>query len=256
MKNKSKVPKERGEFIDELQDWFRQRNIFWTLISFVSLASIIILQIFFIFLSGINPHIRNAIFSLLVPLLVLFVLSIFWRRSTVTILSLAGAMSLYAGMFYVYSDLGAIQVIPFHIVNRLGYGTAHAAPSVGQIADFFFFTGIFALILAMAVAFRPSIFRAKGNQVSLSYPVWTNEDNPKLAYDTNVLSLIPIQGLLTSAERHLVVMYKYIQAMIGRKIYFVSPDDWVPQNTTYIIRDKESGSLIGIPKVPDGFNIW
>jgi hypothetical protein len=43
--------------------------------------------------------------------------------------------------------------------------------------------------------------------------------------------------------------------MIGGRIYFVSPYSWVPQGSD-IVRDKESGSLLGIPKVPDGFNIW
>jgi hypothetical protein len=229
--------------------------MFWGLISFISLLSIIILQVLFIFLSGINPHIRTGIDSLLVPLLVLFPVSIFWRGSTATILSLSGVLCLYVGMFYVYADLGAIQVIPSHIVNRLEYASTHAAPTVAEIADFYFFMGIFALILSLPVAFRPSIFRAKGNPVSLPYPVWTNEGNSKLAYGASVLSLIPVQSLLTYAEHHIVARYKYIQAMIGRKIYFVSPDDWVPQNSTYIVRDKDSGSVVGIPKVPDGFNI-
>ena len=74
--------------------------------------------------------------------------------------------------------------------------------------------------------------------------------------NNSVLSLIPVQSLLSFGERHLISNYKYIQVMIGGRIYFVSLDEWVPQSTTYIIRDKQSGSLVGIPKVPDGFNIW
>ncbi|HMH10385.1 MAG TPA: hypothetical protein VK553_06720 [Candidatus Nitrosopolaris rasttigaisensis] len=41
-----------------------------------------------------------------------------------------------------------------------------------------------------------------------------------------------------------------------RGIYFVSLEEWVPQSTTYIIREKDSDSLVGISKVSDGFNIW
>jgi len=40
--------------------------------------------------------------------------------------------------------------------------------------------------------------------------------------------------------------------VIGGRIYFVSLDEWVPLSMTYIIRDKQSGSLIGIPKI-DGY---
>ncbi|MFZ0514793.1 MAG: hypothetical protein WAM14_24530 [Candidatus Nitrosopolaris sp.] len=89
----------------------------------------------FIFLSGINPHIRNGIDSLLVPLLVLFLVSIFWRSSTATILSLAGVLCLYVGMFYVYDNLGVLQVTPSHIANRLGYGTRLTEPPLVAVAD-------------------------------------------------------------------------------------------------------------------------
>jgi len=107
--------------------------------------------------------------------------------------------------------------------------------------------GIFASSLGMAVAFRP--------QVGLPYPVWTNDKDLKLRYGATVVSLIPIQGLLSIAERHLIEKYGYIQVMIGVRIYFASPEDWVPENSN-VVREKVSGTLLGIPKVPDGFNIW
>lgn len=253
--SKVRVPNERGEFIDEIQRWFRQRNIFWTLISFFSLLSIIILQVLFVFLNGINPHIRDGIDTLLVPMLLLFVVSIFWRSSTATILSLAGVLCLYVGMFYVYSNLVVLQVTPSHIANRLGYGTKLTEPPLAAVAEFYFLMGIFALILCAAVAFRPSIFRAKGNPVVPSYPVWTNDKDPRLRYGASVVSLIPVLSLLSFAEHHLVAKYKYIQIMIGGKIYFVAPEDWVPERSN-VLREKVSGSLLGVPKVPDGFNIW
>ena len=91
----------RDGIVDLIQEWFRQNDMFWTLISLVTLVSIGILQVLFILLAAINPHIRNGLDSFLVPLLVLFVVSIFWRSSMVTILSLAGVLCLYAGMFYI-----------------------------------------------------------------------------------------------------------------------------------------------------------
>jgi hypothetical protein len=94
----------------------------------------------------------------------------------------------------------------------------------------------------MAVAFRPSIFRAKGTQDGLPYPVWTNDKDLKLRYGATVVSLIPIQGLLNIAERHLIAKYGYIQVMIGVRIYFVSPEDWVPENSN-VVREKVSGTF-------------
>jgi hypothetical protein len=251
---KVRVPNERGGFIDEIQGWFRQRNMFWTPISFFSLFSIIILQVLFIFLSGINPHIREGIAALLVPLLVLFVVSIFWRSSTATILSLAGVLCLYVGMFYVFDNLVVLQVTPSHIASKLGYGVSHTEAPLTAVADLYFLMGIFALILCTAVAFRPSIFRAKGNPVVPPYPVWADDKDPKLRYGASIVSLIPVQSLVSFAEHHLVAKYKYIQIMIGGRIYFVSPEDWGPEGPN-VIREKVSGSLLGIPKVPDGFNI-
>lgn len=248
------MPNERGVFIDEIQGWFRQRDMFWTLISLFSLLSIVILQVLFIFLSGINPHIRNGIDSLLVPLLVLFLVSIFWRGSTATILSLAGVLCLYVGMFYVYSNLVVLQGTTSHIASKLGYGSRLTEPCLIEVANLYFLMGIFALILCTTVVFRPSLFRAKGTSVGLPYPVWTSNKDPKLLYGAAVVSLIPVQSLLSLAEHHLVAKYRYIQIMIGGRIYFVSPWDWVPERSC-VIREKVSGSLLGIPK-GDGFNIW
>jgi hypothetical protein len=249
------VTVKRGGFIDAIQGWFRQKDMFWTLITLLTLFSIVILQVLFIFLTGINAHIRNGIDSFLVPLLVLFVVSIFWRSSLATILSLAGVLCLYAGMFYIYDNQALLQVKPSHIASKLGYGSTLTEAPLGIVADYYFLMGIIALILCTAVAFRPSIFRAKGAPaVGLPYPIWTNDKDPKLRYGRPVVSLIPVQSLLSLVEHHLVAKYRYIQITIGGRIYFVSPDDWVPEYSS-VIRDKESGSLLGIPKVPDGFNL-
>jgi hypothetical protein len=246
---------QRDGIIDVIQEWFRQNDMFWTLISFVTLVSIVILQVLFIFLASINPHIRNGIDSFLVPLLVLFVVSIFWRTSMATILSLAGVLCVYAGMFYIYDNQVLLQVTPSHIASKLGYGTTLTEAPLGIVANYYFFMGIIALILSTAVAFKPSIFRAKGAPAAgLPYPIWSNEKDPKLRYGRAVVSLIPVQSLLSIVEHHLVAKYRYIQIMIGGRIYFVSPEDWVPEHSS-VVREKESGSLLGIPKVPDGFNL-
>ncbi len=219
---KRKDGDDRQDFIDKVQGWFLQRNKFWTQITFVALASIIILQFFLTFLTGINPHIRLAIYPILIPLLLLFVLSIFWRNTITAFLSLAGAICLF--------------------------------PPLAAVATFYFLIGLFSAFLCVGVAFRPSFFRAKGALTGLPYPVW-NSNNPRLKFGSNnnsILSLIPVQSLLSFGERHLISHYKYIQVVIGGRIYFVSLDEWVPLSMTYIIRDKQSGSLIGIPKI-DGY---
>jgi hypothetical protein len=248
--NKPKINDDRGVFIDKIQRWFLQRNKFWTTITFVVLASIIIMQFSITFLAGINPHVRLAIYPILIPLLLLFVFSIFWRNTITAFLSLAGATCLFVGMYYAYASRYEIT----HIMS-----SSHMQlPPLGAVAAFYFLMGLFSASLCVGVALRPSFFRAKGAITGLPYPVWSTTDDPIYmgANSNSVLSLIPVQRLLSLAKRHLISNYKYIQVMIGGRIYFVSLDEWVPQSTTYVIRDKQSGSLVGIPKVPDGFNIW
>jgi len=254
--NRPKINDDRGVFIDNVQRWFLQRNKFWTTITFVVLASIIILQFSFTFLAGSNPYVRLAIYPILIPLLLLFVFSIFWRNTITAFLSLAGATCLFVGMYYAYASRYEI----IHILSSsLSHTTLHMQlPPLEAVAAFYFLMGLFSASLCVGVALRPSFFRAKGAITGLPYPVWSTTDDPiYMGANTNsVLSLIPVQSLLSFAERHLISNYKYIQVMIGARIYFVSLDEWVPQSTTYIIRDKQSGSLVGIPKVSDGFNIW
>jgi hypothetical protein len=253
---KRKIIDDRGVFIDKVQGWFLQRNKFWTLITLIVLASVIILQFSFTFLTGINPHIRLAVYPILIPLLLLFVFSIFWRNTITAFLSLAGAICLFVGMYYAYA--GRFQTIEDKYLAYINIHVPLHMPPMATVAWFYFLMGLFSAILCVAVAFRPSFFRAKGALTGLPYPVWSTNDDPiyKGPNSNSVLSLIPVQSLLSFGERHLISNYKYIQVMIGRRIYFVSLDEWVPQSTTYVIRDKQSGSLVGIPKVPDGFNIW
>jgi len=247
---KRKDGDERRDFIDKVQGWFLQRNKFWTQITFVALASIIILQFFLTFLTGINPHIRLAIYPILIPLLLLFVLSIFWRNTITAFLSLAGAICLFTGMYYAYAS-------KYQIIQSMSSSLSHTAtthmhlPPLAAVATFYFLIGLFSAFLCVGVAFRPSFFRAKGALTGLPYPVW-NSNNPRLKFGSNnnsILSLIPVQSLLSFGERHLISHYKYIQVVIGGRIYFVSLDEWVPLSSTYIIRDKQSGSPVGISKI-------
>ena len=98
---------------------------------------------------------------------------------------------------------------------------------------------------------QPSFFCAGAAITGLPYPVWNrNDDSIYIGANCNsVLSLIPVQSLLSFGERHLSSNYKYIQVVIGGRVYFVSLDEWVPLSSTYIIRDKQSGSLVGISKI-------
>ncbi len=251
---KVKSNTERWAFIDTIQDWFFPKSRFWSSISLFSFFSLIILQIIFSVASGINPRARQETDFLILPLLTLFVFSIFWRGSIPTFLSLTGSLMMYAGMYYIQAKYFDLQNLPPTIANRLGYGTISENHfHIDQYAQLYFLAGIFFLTLCLVISLKPSFFRARGAKYS-PYPIWESEDS-KIMSGKNSVRLIPVSSLLNFAEQQIATTYKYITLMIDGTIYFVSPDDWIPQGSN-IIRDKETGSLIGIPKVPDGFNIW
>jgi len=251
---RTKSNTDRWTFIDTIQDWFFPRSRFWASISLFSFFSLIILQIIFSIASDINPRTRQETDFLVLPILFLFIFSIFWRGSIPTFLSLTGSLMTYTGMYYIQAKYFGLQNLPPTIANRLGYGIISQSHfHIDQYAQLYFLSGIFFLTLCLVISFKPSFFRARGTKYS-PYPVWESKDS-KLIANKNSVRLIPVSSLLNFAEQHIATTYKYITLMIDGVIYFVSPDDWVPQGSN-IIRDKETGSLIGIPKVPDGFNIW
>src|SRR5919202_6755693 len=251
----TKIRKERTIFIDRIHEWFNRKSKFWVSVSILTLASVAAMQLFIVLLTGINHQIRQEIGPLVIPLLLLFVLSTFWRGSIQTFLSLAGAITVYAGMFYVYARASGLETLPPIITNKLGVGRIVATSSTETVADLYFIIGLLALILCVIISIKPSLFRAKGTEVRTSYPVWSSKEDQRVELGTNIVILVTVTGLLSSTERYLVAKYKYIVVKIGRTIYFVSPEDWVPEGSI-IIRDKESGSLLGIPKIGDGFNVW
>lgn len=251
---KTKSNTERWAFIDTIQDWFFLKSRFWGLISLFSFFSLIILQIIFSISYSINPSGRQETDFLVLPFLALFVFSIFWRGSIPTFLSLTGSLMTYTGMYYIQAKYFDLQNLPPTIANRLGYGTISESHfHIDQYAQLYFLAGIFFLALCLVISFKPSFFKAKGAKYS-PYPIWESK-NSKITLDKKFSILIPVSSLLNFAEQHIATTYKYITLMIDGTIYFVSPDDWIPQGSN-IIRDKETDSLIGIPKVPDGFNIW
>jgi hypothetical protein len=243
------VLRSEGNFAGKAHGWFQKRNKFWTLMSFVSLASLISLQAIMLLQEESNPHVRQGIDSIVIPLLILFILSIFWRGFIPAFLSHAGAISTYYGIFYVYAKSTSFAALPTFFANKaVPEVKILANPSVHTVASFFFLIGIFALTLSIAIALRPTFFHARGARFRQPYEIWPGDT----AYGKQ---LIPVSGLLSDVECELVKRYRYIVMVIGGRMYFVSPDDWVPEGSS-VVRDRESGSLVGIPKVSDGFNVW
>ena len=237
----------RWGFIDKIQDWFNQKNYFWLIVSILTFSSILILQVIFNFAAQTNPKVREEVDFLVAPVLALFAFRIFWRGLVQTFLCLAGGLTTYAGMFLFYTRDFANQIATPFVANRLGYGIkSSVVVSPDQFAEKYFIVGIFALSFCLAMAIKPNFFKPKDSGDLLPYPIWRYKKNFDMVEGLKGIRLIPLSSLLTFAEQHLDARFKYITVIMGGRKYLVSPYDWVPEGTV-VVRDKESGSVLGIP---------
>ena len=243
----------RTDVIDRMHDWFFVRRTAWSLVSVSCLGALICLWVACAYLGPISVLIRPAGTIFAGPLLIGFVLGIFWRGSIPSFLTVAGAASAYLS-FYIYARFGNLHSLPPIVTNKLGVGKLVSAGPPDSLAELYFISAIFAFSFALVISYKPSIFRARGSRTENTYPLWTNSTDQKTALGGSII-LVPLQGLLSYAERHLSARYAYLVVLIGGKQFFVQPNDWVPQGS-FVLRDRRSGSLLGIPKVPDGFNVW
>ena len=67
----------RWRFVDDIQDWFEQKSKFWLVISILTFASVLVLQVTLNHASNVNSSIIDGVDFLLIPILALFVSSIF-----------------------------------------------------------------------------------------------------------------------------------------------------------------------------------
>ena len=245
----------KAGLLDRIHDWFYTRRTFWSLISVCSLGALIFLWVACAFLGPVSVLVRPTGTILAGPLLILFMAGIFWRGSVQMFLSFAGAAASYLS-FYIYARFGDLVSLPSVVTNRLGVGKLVSPGSPSSLAELYFLSGIFAFSFALVISYKPSIFWARGSRTnSIPYPFWSSSKERESAVGGGSVMLVPLQGMLSYAEKHLSARYAYLLVLIGDKKFFVQPNDWVPQGS-FVLRDRRSGSLLGIPKVPDGFSVW
>lgn len=236
---------DRWSFIETIQLWFHQKNQFWLLLTILSFSTTLVLQAIFVFASQENPSARMQSEFLIVPVLVVFVLSSFWRSIVHTFLSFTGAMITYGGMFLFHTANATAQLVTPYVANRLGYGIRHyVVIPPDALADRYFIVGILALAFCVAVSIKPNFFKPKDPD-GLPYPVWKHTRNSKIQR-SSLIRLISLSALLTYEERHLVARYKYVTVDIGGSRYLVTPYEWIPEGSA-VVRDEKSNSIIGIP---------
>ncbi|HJU12856.1 MAG TPA: hypothetical protein VJ792_00170 [Candidatus Nitrosotalea sp.] len=241
----SRYAEDRWFFIEKTQDWFLRKNHFWLLLSILAFASVLTLQVLLIFASYASPSARQQSEFLVLPLLGLFVLSVFWRSIVQFFLSCTGCLLTYGGVFLFHVRDATTQAVVPYVANRLGYGIKHLAViSPDSVADRYFIVGMFAMAFCLAMAIWPKFFKSR-NPDDLPYPVWRHSNAFVTSQKTSLTRLIPVSVLLSYEESHMVAKYKYVVVAIAGTRYLVTPYDWIPEGSV-LIRDDETNSFIGI----------
>ncbi len=214
----SQYAEDRWFFIEKIQMWFQYKNQFWLLLYILTFGAILGLQIVPIFASQANPTARQQSEFLVIPVLLLFILSTFWRSIVHTFLSFTGSMITYGGMFLFHTSNATTQLVTPYVANRLGYGIKHMVivpPNV--VADRYFIVGILALAFCLAIAIKQNFFKPKDPN-SLPYPVWKHSKNFETVHMSGLVRLVPLSALLSYEEQHVVARYKYVILVIcGRR---------------------------------------
>ena len=107
------------------------------------------------------------------------------------------------------------------------------------------FTGASCIALGMIFAYKPSLIQVKNFvPYEYPYPIWNSKKQPMTKFSKN---LRIAKELLTYKERMLLCRFKYLLVSIDDKLYLVSPNEMVPENSI-IIRTKSGNTLCGISR--------
>ena len=236
---------DRWLFIDKIQEWFLHKDRFWLFVSAVCFAAVLVLQVFLIFASEASAGAGQHSEFLALPLLSLFVASIFWRSIVQAFLSLAGASVTYGGFILFHTKDSSAQVVVPFVADRLGYGIKHLVViHPAATAEGYFAVGLFAMAFCLAIALRPRFFKPKDPD-GLPHPVWRKGEGQDRYHGAGRARLVPVSALLTYEENHLVARYKFVVAIISGTSFLVTRYDWVPEGST-LLRDEQTNSFIGI----------
>lgn len=112
-------------------------------------------------------------------------------------------------------------------------------------ANYILFTGILCIGIGLIFAYRPSLIQAKNHlPFEYPYPIWNSKNQQIIQFSKNLVST---KKLLTDKERLLSCRFKYLLVLIDGKMYLVSPNEKIPQDSM-LIRTKSSKTLCGISR--------
>jgi hypothetical protein len=151
------------------------------------------------------------------------------------------------GVVIIYDAVNLPLYFPFQ------RGESEGAEQVAGLRYFLLGAGMIAF--STILAYRPSMLFTRNRPAAAEdewskYPLW-REDS--ILAGNRAEQILPITSIMTEEDRMLRWRYEYILADIYGSMYLVVPDGRVPIRSTRLLRDKESGRLLGKTKFPGYF---
>lgn len=212
-----------------------------------TIACIALLIGIHIYLSIISFDSSSKIFGLLHIVIILILLVMFLAvlpKGIVPVaISCLGLVLLYGSILIpaASNSLGAFYY-------KAAIGNLHYETLV-RAAHGFFLLGLAMVVLAMIVAYKPSVLYTRNRpqpaeHLWAKYPKW--EENRQLA-STRTEALIDLPNLMNDKERYLLWRYEFILVIIYGTTYKVPIYSFVPESSS-ILREPKTHKIVGMSK--------
>lgn len=201
-------------------------------------------------------YFANSSHSYIIKYLAIVSISIFsfYLVFTINKFGFAATLCVILGCFTILSTTLVSDIVSgTENLNRMNFFWGSISEKIHNIEAarqflhlYGLFTGTLCIALGLIFAYKPSLIRVR-NYIPFEYPypIWDGKQCPITKFSPG---FVLAKSLLTNKERMLSCRFKYLLVQVNGKMYYASPNEIVPEDTT-IIRTKSGNALCGISRI-------
>jgi hypothetical protein len=228
--------------------WFQRNESKLLALDIVCVVILFFLHLITSSLQILLPEIVNAIQVVTLLLVSFIALSVVWKGAVPIIICVLGIVLIHNSVILPYYSDPQPGAAVFGDMKYTWTLFSPTAVSMGATMNFFL--GLSMVAFGIMIAYKPSLLFTKNRPESLDsewfkYPIWQDKS---LFLGNRSEASIPIKNLMSDEDRYLLWRYEYILASIYGNPHLVRPGGNVPEISTSIYRDKQSGRMLGKPR--------
>ena len=225
--------------------WFQKNKSTIIALSIISIILLFFLHLFTITIQISLNSMPIRIIQIVTIVLISFIsLSVIWRGLIPIVICGLGIVLVYGGIAIPSYAL----TLPAESYFK-GIRVLIDQQIISMATEGYFFLGIAMVVLSMIIAYKPTLLYVK-NRPKPSHSLWADYqkwyDNVQITGGYTEPN-VPLKTLMNEQEKYLLWRYEYILTRIYNTPYLVKPDGFVPKSSI-VLRDKESGRMIGVAK--------